>query len=918
MNIFLNKHYYNKQLENEITHTRIKSNENCGGSYSISDDDMEEFYKYYYNNVVKKEKVDYLTERQLENGVLCIDFDFRYDISITERQHSLENIEEYLDILLNILKTLLNIGDLEFEIYIFEKDNVNMCVKDNVTKDGIHIIIGLNIDTDLKNVLREKFLNDIVNISKLPLLANCGWHKVYDEGICKGHTNWQLYGSCKPGNEAYKLKYILLMTLDMDSNEFECIQKDVPKNKDMSFNLFKKLSVRYKEHPTPEKKDLATKILMEMKGGVKKHNKKLKVINKKKEIVDIFSINDIHDIDILIDDLLNSLEIKENYIKEAHDYAMILPETYYGDGSYNKWIRLALALHSTDIRLFITWVKISSKKKGFRLDDITDLYERWQHLEEANKGELTMKSIRYWAKEDASSEDYENVKKNSIDYYVEQSINPNIPSITEYDIANVLYQLYKDSYLCVNIKNNIWYEFKNHRWSEIDSGNSLRMSMSNDIHQLYFSKLQDITKKFSDDDKSYDDLQQKKLKDKLKKVAEICGNLKKTQWKNNIMREARELFYDNSFLNKQDGNANLLCFNNGVYDFDRNEFRDGKYDDYITKSTNINYIPLKECDNDKQNEIVNFMNQLFPNDELREYMWEHLSSTLIGTNENQTFNIYTGSGRNGKSKLVELMSLSLGDYKGSVPITLVTQGRRAIGSSSSEVVQLQGVRYAVMQEPSKGDKINEGIMKELTGGDPIQARALFKDSITFIPQFKLVVCTNTLFDIASNDEGTWRRIRVCDFMSTFKEKELIDNDPEEPYQYIVDKKLDKKFPVWKETFISMLVNKVLDTKGIVTDRDIVLSKSNEYRSSQDYLSGYINERISIVEDDSVYITWSEVQEDFKDWFMQLYGNKVPKGQELKEFLIKRFGKLQRVNENGTNKQAWKNITLILYEKEDNF
>ena len=68
------------------------------------------------------------------------------------------------------------------------------------------------------------------------------------------------------------------------------------------------------------------------------------------------------------------------------------------------------------------------------------------------------------------------------------------------------------------------------------------------------------------------------------------------------------------------------------------------------------------------------------------------------------------------------MSMVLGDYKGSVPITLVTQGRRAIGSSSSEVVQLQGVRYAVMQEPSKGDKINEGIMKELTGGDRLYAR----------------------------------------------------------------------------------------------------------------------------------------------------------------------------------------------------
>ena len=147
-------------------------------------------------------------------------------------------------------------------------------------------------------------------------------------------------------------------------------------------------------------------------------------------------------------------------------------------------------------------------------------------------------------------------------------------------------------------------------------------------------------------------------------------------------------------------------------------------------------------------------------------MWEHLASCCVGTNENQTFNIYTGSGRNGKSKLAELMTKALGEYKATVPITLITQKRNSIGSTSSEIVQLKGARYAVMQEPSKGDKINEGIMKEITGGDPIQGRALFKDTITFVPEFKLVVCTNTLFDIKSNDDGTWRRIRVCDLSIT--------------------------------------------------------------------------------------------------------------------------------------------------------
>ena len=151
-----------------------------------------------------------------------------------------------------------------------------------------------------------------------------------------------------------------------------------------------------------------------------------------------------------------------------------------------------------------------------------------------------------------------------------------------------------------------------------------------------------------------------------------------------------------------DENRYLMCFSNGVVDIKNKIFRDGYPQDYITKTTGIRYKPFDPLvDAVIAAQILTFMEQLFPDKELNRYMWDHLASVLIGENINQTFNIYRGNGSNGKSLLTDLMNLTIGEYAGTVPITLVTEKRVSVGGTSSEVMQLKGVRYAVMQEPSK-------------------------------------------------------------------------------------------------------------------------------------------------------------------------------------------------------------------------
>ena len=499
-------------------------------------------------------------------------------------------------------------------------------------------------------------------------------------------------------------------------------------------------------------------------------------------------------------------------LKTIYDYTMILPETYYGSGSYDKWKRVGWVLRNTSSKLLIVWIAFSAKSSVFSYSSIPYLCDVWRKFDLRLHGGLTRLSLIHWARTDAP-EEYERVLHSTLDYYVEHTINSfNLKErVPDFDLANVLYQMYKHEYVCVSVTKNIWFRYRNNRWEEIDSGTSLRLAISRNLRALYNNKgsvsLADAVATSLESTVNFDKDPDFEKTRSLKLMAISCL-LANTNDKKNIMTEAKELFYDGTFLEKMDTNPYLLCFNNGVVDFKENCFRKGQPEDIISLCTNIDYVTLNHTKHKGiMNEIHDFMNKLFPDKALCKYMWEHLASTLIGTSSNQTFNMYIGVGSNGKSVLMNLMEKVLGQYKGDVPTTLVTEKRGKVGGLAPEIVQLKGIRYAVMQEPSKGDVINEGMMKQLTSGkDPIQGRAPYMPkTISFIPQLKLAVACNALMGVKANDHGTWRRIRVVPFKSLFTETP-VDDDHEKPHQFMLDKNIEEKFDDWKEVFAAMLVD----------------------------------------------------------------------------------------------------------------
>jgi len=375
---------------------------------------------------------------------------------------------------------------------------------------------------------------------------------------------------------------------------------------------------------------------------------------------------------------------------------------------------------------------------------------------------------------------------------------------------------------------------------------------------------------------------------KIKAVNALITKFETVETQNKIMRQLADLVSDMGFLMELDNNPTILCCANGVIDLEKKEFRPAKPSDLCSKSTNINYSTNHS--QEVLDEIDFFFNQVFRNDEQRDYMWAHLASTLYGLNANQTFSFYNGDGSNGKSMLICLMELVLGDYCKPIPVSLITQKGPSIGGCSSEIYALKGCRLAVMQEPEKGERMQVGVMKILTGTDTITANEKFLPVVSFKCFFSLVVCSNYFFNIFSNDTGTWRRIKVIEFQTLFKDIGEIDDKTGKPYiidnesVWLKDKTLKSKLECWKEAMLYKLVQIAFKTNGMVNDCKMVVQKTLEYRNSQNRMQQFIDEKIII--DPSKKVKKSILVEELKLWFDATFGIKTVKPQELFELLIK--------------------------------
>lgn len=921
LNTYINAYRREKGSANSITNTRIgdAAKNIYGGSYSIPDLDYATWLNRYCKDVLEKGDVDYFTETQLaSDGPLLVDLDFRFPYQFPERYYTKDHVDDLVGAYVDEISRMfqLNEGSV-YQIFVLEKTSLNHVQEKNVTKDGIHLIITISAERRMQIVLRNRMVAKLQEMwSDMPITNS--WEDVLDEGISLGHTPWQLYGSTKPGYEPYRLTHVYTVGFDPTDGQptIDCSSKGDPEWAPNWSELIHKLSARCRSHPKffyrgDFAKELDTVVVPRR---IQKTTSSSALVDGAQQQTSRFTeavlqISSQSELDLLLEEFQE--DNKENSRWDWNEllwHTMALPEQYYGANSYAKWIKVALALKHTSVALFIVWVAFSAKSATFDfVGDISSMLEKWNSIELREEG-LTAKSIVYWCKADAPKK-YLEVKTRCAEATLERAmggyedIDEDTKAIdrkgtTDFDLACVLYSMYCDEYKCVDIQNNKWYKFVEPRWKQIDAGVDLRRSISGQLRALYIKKMKEYSALRDGLPEDEDPRKIRKINQYCKKLLSVCERLGSTNDKKNIMTEAKELFHDPNFEEKLDVNPYLMCFQNGVIDFKAptkdTMFRRGAPDDFLTKCTRIDYVPINRAAHQPIiDEIKDFMRKLFPEEELCEYMWDHLAATMTGLiNISQTFNIYIGGGQNGKSVLIKLMDTVLGEYKTTMSVNMLTDRRGKVGSATPEMMTLKGARMAVAQEPQKGERLNDGVVKEFSSGeDKLQGRALYSGKmVDFLPQFQLVICTNYLPEITSNDHGIWRRVRVVPFKSLFTENP-VDDDPDKPYQFKIDRKISQRMELWKEVFSAMLVDRAYENQGMVPDCDIVMAASNEYRQGQDCIAQYINERI--VMDPSGVVSKTEIGADFKMWYESTYSRRGgPNAKEVYTEMEKRKFKIK--------------------------
>jgi P4 family phage/plasmid primase-like protien len=234
---------------------------------------------------------------------------------------------------------------------------------------------------------------------------------------------------------------------------------------------------------------------------------------------------------------------------------------------------------------------------------------------------------------------------------------------------------------------------------------------------------------------------------------------------------------------------------------------------------------------------------------------------------------------NGKGTLIDLLDKTLGDYYGTLPVTLLTVKRKSCSNATPELADKKGKRVLIMQEPDQDDELNIGFLKELTGQDKLMARALYGQPFYFVPQFVPILACNRLPKITF-DSGVDRRTRVIEHTQKF-----VD-EPTKPNEHPKDPELRNLLKTWHKPFIWLLLNiyyPIYKKYGIEKlEPECVKLSTQKYKQDSNVYFEFKEE--FICDDVNKHVPIDKLWVAFKEWYTNNFNDrKIPNSKELYKY-----------------------------------
>ena len=393
---------------------------------------------------------------------------------------------------------------------------------------------------------------------------------------------------------------------------------------------------------------------------------------------------------------------------------------------------------------------------------------------------------------------------------------------------------------------NIKYSFVNKKWYYW-TGKIWAVDYTGEIKKLADSIVNDMKKEaFAEQD---EDVQAAKLK--------WANKTASSRAKEAMIKECQHLDGIPVLPDEMDAYTDFLNVQNGVVNLRNGELMPHDSALMMTRCSFAEY----DVSGKKPELWLRFLDDVTNGDKpLQEYLQKCIGYSLSGSIREQCAFFLYGIGNNGKSTFIDTISELLGSYASNVQPETVMLRRDGGSGANSDIARLKSARFVTSEEPTEGVRLNEGLVKQLTGGGKVTCRFLYGDEFEYEPEFKIWIATNHKPVIRGTDVGIWRRIRLIPFEV---------NIPPEKVDKTLKYKLRKELPQILKWAVDGCIK--WQNEGL-TPPPSVEKATSDYKAEMDLLAAFCDacitidyihgDRISATDLFALYSAWASSNNEF--------------------------------------------------------